>query len=77
MLAGGGFKGGRVIGATDAKGEQVTDRPVYPEDVIASMYELLGLDPEAKLPNPEGLDVHLAPTAAESGRPDGRLKEIM
>ena len=77
VLAGGGFKGGRVIGATDARGEQVTDRPVYPEDVITSLYELLGLDPEATLPNPEGLDVHLAPTRAESGRSDGRLMEIM
>ncbi len=77
VLAGGGFKGGHVVGSTDARGEEVRDRPVYPEDLIASMYELLGLDPEAKLPNPEGLDARLVPSATERGRPDARLKEIM
>ena len=41
-MAGGGFKGGRVVGASDAKGEQVKERPVYPCDLIGSMYELLG-----------------------------------
>ena len=47
VVAGGGFKGGHVIGASDAKGEEVKDRPVYPCDVIRSMYELLGIDTEA------------------------------
>jgi hypothetical protein len=77
VLAGGGFKGGRIIGSSDERGEQVKDRPVYPEHLIASMYELLGLDPDAKLPNPEGLDVRLSPGAGEAGRLDGRLTEIM
>jgi len=77
VVAGGGFKGGRVVGASDAKGEQVKDRPVYPADLIGSMYELLGLDPDGKLPNPEGLDVRLTPTAAEGGGTARRLAEIM
>jgi hypothetical protein len=77
VVAGGGFKGGHVVGASDAKGELVKDRPVYPAGLIGSVYELLGLDLDAKLPNPEGLDVRLTPTAAEGGRADGRLKEIM
>ena len=34
VLAGGGFKGGQVVGSTDAKGEKVKDRPVYPVDVL-------------------------------------------
>ena len=42
VVAGGGFKGGHVIGASDAKGDDVKDRPVYPVDLIGSMYELLG-----------------------------------
>jgi len=29
-MTGGGFKGGRVVGASDAKGENVKERPVYP-----------------------------------------------
>src|ERR1035441_8263191 len=53
VVAGGGFKGGHVVGASDATGEKVKDRPVYPCDLIGSMYELLGIDPEAKLPHPQ------------------------
>jgi hypothetical protein len=77
VLAGGGFKGGRVVGASDAKGEQVQQRPVYPCDLIGSMYELLGIDADAKLPNPEGLTARVMPTAEEGVKAGGRLKEIM
>ena len=76
VVAGGGFKGGRVVGSTDARGENVKDRPVYPCDLIASMYELLGIDPEGTLPHPEGQIVHVAPTAADGVKMGGRLKEI-
>jgi hypothetical protein len=77
MVAGGGFKGGHVVGASDAKGEEVRDRPVSPDDMIASLYELLGMDPDAKLPHPEGLDVRATPSAADAMTSGGRLREIM
>ena len=77
VLAGGGFKGGRVVAASDAKGEEVKERPVYPSDLIASMYELMGIDTAAKLPHPEGLDVRVTPAAADGVAMGGRLKEIM
>jgi Protein of unknown function (DUF1501) len=77
VVAGGGFKGGRVLGASDAKGEEVKDRPVYPCDLIGSMYELLGIDPEAKLPHPQGLTVRAVPSAADGIQSGGRLKEIV
>jgi len=77
VLAGGGFKGGRVVGSSDAKGEQVQERPVYPCDLIGSMYELLGIDTDAKLPHPQGLPVRVTPTADEGVKMGGRLKEIM
>jgi hypothetical protein len=77
VVAGGGFKGGHVVGVSDEKGEEVKDRPVYPCDLIASMYELLGIDLNAKLPHPQGLDVRVTPTAAEGVKSGGRLKEIM
>jgi hypothetical protein len=77
LVAGGGFKGGQVIGSSDAKGEEVTARPVYPCDLLASIYELAGIDPDAQLPHPQGLDVRVAPCAAEGLRRGGRLKEIM
>jgi hypothetical protein len=71
LVAGGGFRGGQVVGATDARGEQVKDRPVHPADLIGSIYELLGIDPQAALPNPLGLDLRATPSNT------GRLKEIM
>jgi len=77
VVAGGGFKGGHVIGASDARGEEVKDRPVSPSDVIGSVYELLGLDLDTKLPNPDGLDIRLVPAAAGAARTAGRLTEIM
>jgi hypothetical protein len=77
VVAGGGFKGGRVVGESDAKGEQVKDRPVYPCDLLGSMYELLGIDTGAKLPHPQGLATYVIPTAADGVKTGGRLKEIM
>jgi uncharacterized protein (DUF1501 family) len=73
VVAGGGFKGGRVVGASDEKGMEVAERPVYPRDLLGSMYELLGIDPDGPLPNPRGLEVQVMPPA-EAGH--GRLKEI-
>lgn len=72
MVAGGGFKGGCVIGASDARGENVVSRPVYPQDLLGSIYELMGIDPDAKMPNPLGLDIKIMPSAS----PAGRLKEL-
>ncbi|MBM3851652.1 MAG: DUF1501 domain-containing protein [Verrucomicrobia bacterium] len=77
LIAGGGFKGGQVLGASDARGEDVQDRPVHPCDLIGSMYELLGIDPDAKLPHPEGADVRAIPTVAADVTRGGRLSEIM
>ena len=77
VVAGGGFKGGHVIGASDAKGEELKDRPVYPCDVIRSMYELLGIDTEARLPHPLGLVARVTPSAADGVSSGGRLSEIM
>jgi hypothetical protein len=77
VVAGGGFKGGRVVGASDARGETVQQRPVYPCDLIGSMYELLGIDPNGTLLHPQGLTVRITPTADEGVPTGGRLKEIM
>jgi len=77
VVAGGGFKGGRVVGSTDAKAETVKDRPVYPWDLIASMYELLGIDPNARLPHPQGKIVRATPSEKDGYKIGGRLTEIM
>ena len=43
-LAGGGIRGGQVIGKTDAGGEEVTDRPVTVNDLFRTIYTTLGID---------------------------------
>jgi hypothetical protein len=77
LLAGGGFKGGHVVGATTPEGMEVKDRPVYPRDLIASIYERLGIDPEATLPNTRGIETRILPEKEEGQDSAGRLKEIM
>ena len=77
VLAGGGFKGGQVVGASDAKGMEVKNRPVYPQDLIGSIYDRLGIDPQGALPNPKGLDITVLPTEGDDVQTAGRLKEIM
>jgi uncharacterized protein (DUF1501 family) len=45
LVAGGGIRGGRIVGSTDARGERVKDRPVTPFDLHATIYHVLGVDP--------------------------------
>lgn len=77
VVGGGGFKGGHVVGSSDDKASNVKDRPVYPGDLIGSMYEQLGIDPTARLPHPQGLQVRLTPDEKDEEKAGGRLKEIM
>lgn len=77
LVAGGGFKGGQIVGSSDAKGEEVKDRPVYPIDLLGSIYDLAGIDTESKLPHPEGLDARVLATTENGAKAAGRLKEIM
>lgn len=77
VVAGGGFKGGTVVGSSDEHGEEVKERPVYPVDLIGSIYTLMGIDGTARLPNPEGLNTRVMPTPDEGIKSSGLLKEIM
>ena len=45
VLAGGGIKGGQVIGNTGADGMEVKDRPVSVPDLLATVCKGLGIDP--------------------------------
>ena len=58
-LAGGGVRGGQVIGASDATGESPADRPVTPADLVCTIYTLLGLDPASQLQTESGRPVRL------------------
>jgi hypothetical protein len=77
LVAGGGFKGGRVVGKSDAKGEKVKERPVYPADLLGTMYLLAGIDAAAKLPHPWGLDARVLDAENEGMKSAGMLEEIM
>lgn len=77
FVAGGGFKGGRVLGASDARGENVAEHPVHPSELIGTVYELLGIQPDARLPHPEGADVRAIPDLASGVRPSARLGALL
>ncbi len=51
-FAGGGVKGGRVIGKSDDIGAYPVERPVKPNEIVATIYHSLGLDLETHLPGP-------------------------
>ena len=77
LVAGGGFQGGHLVGESDAKAEEVKNRPVYPFDLLGSIYALSGIDPNAKLPHPMGAEAHVLPSTAENPKSGGLLTEIM
>ena len=56
-LAGAGIPGGRVLGATDENGVQVIDLPVEPEDLLFTIYTILGVDPTREYQTPIGRPV--------------------
>jgi uncharacterized protein (DUF1501 family) len=56
-LAGGGVQGGRVVGKTDARGERPASDPYGPEDLMATICHLLGIDPREEFLTPEGRPV--------------------
>ena len=44
VLAGGGLRMGQAVGVTDARAEYPRERPLTPEDVLSTMYSVLGID---------------------------------
>jgi hypothetical protein len=58
-LAGGGVKGGQVVGASDRVGESPSDRPVTPADLARTIYTLLGVNPDRELHTADGRPVQI------------------
>ena len=54
VMAGGGLKGGQVVGSTSAKGEVPKDRPLRPGDIHHTIYHVLGVDPQTHFLNHSG-----------------------
>ena len=59
ILAGGGLKTGQVIGATNSKAEHPVARPLKPDDVLATIYSVLGVDPQTTFKDFAGRPVPL------------------
>ncbi len=54
LLAGGGVRGGRTVGASDKHGAEPACRPVAAQDIAATIYRALGIDPQTRLPARHG-----------------------
>ncbi len=55
LLGGGGVKGGIVVGKSDARAERPSSSNAYgPEDLFATTYHLLGIDPKSEFHTPDG-----------------------
>lgn len=72
VLGGGGIKGGEVIGATDADGVAVTDRPVDVSNLFATLYKSIGIEPATELRSPNGRPLKLVGTFGD-GQPIAEL----
>ena len=77
LVAGGGFVGGKVLGATDKTGEKVVERLVRPCDLIGTVYLLMGIDPFGTLPHVSEGDLPILPSLLEKGKSEGLLYEII
>lgn len=77
LVAGGGFKGGKVVGKTDKTGENVAERPVYPCDLIGTVYLLMGIDPYGTLPHVSEGDLPILPSLFDKKQSNGLLYEII
>jgi Protein of unknown function (DUF1501) len=64
MLAGGGIRGGQVVGASDRIGAQPSTNPVRPQDLTATIYDLMGIDPHTTI-----YDLQRRPLALVEGEP--------
>jgi uncharacterized protein (DUF1501 family) len=63
IVAGGGVKGGRVIGKTDSHGTEPTDRPVTPQELVQTIFHAMGVPHSATIPGPDGTQVAVYPGA--------------
>lgn len=65
LVAGGGIRGGQVIGATDRRGGAIQERPLGPGDLAATIFKHLGIDPAGHWVSPSGRPTPLV----EKGQP--------
>jgi hypothetical protein len=59
IMAGGGLQTGQVVGASDARGEQVKGNPITPQMMLATLYHCLGIDPSLTFPDHNNRPMYL------------------
>ncbi|MGO9919056.1 MAG: DUF1501 domain-containing protein [Isosphaeraceae bacterium] len=59
LVAGGGLAPGRVVGASNSRGEVPKDRPLRPQDLAVTLYHQLGINPETTFLNRGGQPVKI------------------
>jgi hypothetical protein len=68
LLAGGGVRGGQVVGSSDEIGAAPKDRPATPAEIAATVYHGLGIDLEMELPGAQGRPIPLVDRGVEPVR---------
>ncbi len=61
LISGGGLQMGKVIGSTNSKGEVPQDQPLTPNDLWATVYRHLGIDPDQSFPDLSGRPMPILP----------------
>jgi hypothetical protein len=64
-LAGGGLKTGQVVGESAPKVDVPKSTPIGPQDLMATVFHVLGIDPKVQFVNPAGRPVYMI----ENGKP--------
>jgi uncharacterized protein (DUF1501 family) len=64
MMAGGGIKGGSIVGASDEDGMAPAERPVKVSDLHATMCHALGINQDKELFTPQGRPMRVVPKGA-------------
>jgi uncharacterized protein (DUF1501 family) len=64
LMAGGGFKVGQAIGATDRNGAYVSAQPIHYHDVLATVYHHLGIDPHSFVNDVSNRPIPILPSTA-------------
>lgn len=70
LLAGAGIRGGTIYGASDDQAAFIKDKPVHIRDICATIYHLLGIDPEMPVHDRANRPI----AVAQGGRP---IKDIL
>ena len=68
-LAGGGLRMGQVVGESAPKADVPKSKPVRPQDLMATIFHVLGIDPHTQFVNPAGRPVYML----EEGQPIAEL----